>query len=107
LDDFRFLDSVIPLPTQCLWFGGSPVPIAKPQNAPGSASHDLYRGRAPIFITTSLADVSALEGAGDGDASMLLRRLNVVRFSTRVAKPAQEIPACASCFARFVVSRGS
>ena len=104
LDDFRFLESTVPMATQCLWFGGSPVPVAKPQNAPGAASQDIYRGRAPIFITTSLADIDALVEAGDGDASMLLRRLFVVRFTTRVVKPVHHIPECAACFARFITT---
>ena len=107
LDDFRFSSSVVPIATQCLWFGGSPVPIAKPQNAPGAASHDVYQGRAPIFITTSMDKVEALEAAGDGDGSMLMRRLLVVSFRTPVAKPNAHIPRCASCFSRFVLMHGS
>ena len=104
LDDFRFCESVVPLAVQCLWFGGSPVQVAKPQNAPGVASHDTYGGRAPIFITTSISDIAALHAAGDGDASMLLRRLMVVTFAARVVILAQDLPVCAACFARFVLA---
>ena len=47
----------------------------------------------------------AHEKAGDGDASMLMRRLVVVRFMTRVAKPLQHITECASCFAHALLFR--
>ena len=106
LDEFRFLKSVIPIAAQCLWFDGSAVPIAKPQTGHGSGSHVMYDGRAPLFITTSQGEVDALAQAGDGDASMLLRRLQVVRFTERVAKPNSKIPNCAPCFATFVMSQG-
>ena len=87
LDDFRFLESVVPLATQCLWFDGSAVPIAKPQNQPGSTGHDIYHGTAPVFITTKAQDIEALRAAGDGDASMLLRRLRVFTFYTSGGSP--------------------
>jgi len=106
LYDFRFLGSVLPIATQCLWFDGSPLPIAQPQNVQGMTGHDVYSGNAPIFITTKKGDVEALERAGDGDASMLLRRLSVFSCATRVAKPPVQIANCASCFARFVCSHG-
>ena len=106
LDEFRFLKSVIPIATQCLWFDGSAVPIAKPQTGHGSGSHVMYHGRAPLFITTSQGEVDALAQAGDGDASVLLRRLQVVRCTERVAKPNSKIPNCAPCFATFVMSQG-
>ena len=106
LDDFRFLTSPVPLATQCLWFDGSPVPVAKPQNLQGAAaaSHDVYTGSAPIFITTSMSEVELLEQEDDGDASMLRRRLTIFPFTASVPKPAMHIPACASCFARLVCS---
>ena len=86
LDEFRFLSSVVPLATQCLWFDGSAVPIAKPQTGQGPASHLVYEGRAPVFITTSSDQLEALTAAGDGDASMILRRLQVFHFAVRVAQ---------------------
>ena len=81
LDDFRFMHSVVPVGTLCLWLDGSPLPVALPQNQPGSTGHDIYEGDAPIFITTKLKDIDDLEKAGDGDASMILRRLEVRRLS--------------------------
>ena len=102
LDDFRFVRSPVPLATQCLWLDGSPVSIAKPQNTQGAVSHEVYTGRAPIFITTSIKDLEMLARAGDGDASMVLRRLMIFQFVVRAQKPNAPIPECASCFARFV-----
>ena len=106
LDEFRFTKSVVPIATQCLWLDGSAVSIAKPQTGPGSVSHVKYEGSAPVFITTSIGELTALREAGDGDASMLLRRLLVFAFPHRVEKPRASIPPCASCFARFVLHHG-
>ena len=39
LDDWRFDATVIPFATQCLWYDGSPLPIAQPQNQPGKSGH--------------------------------------------------------------------
>ena len=57
LDEFRFTSSVVPLATQCLWFDGSAVPIAKPQTGQGPASHFTHQGRAPVVITTSTEQI--------------------------------------------------
>ena len=38
----------------------------------------------------------------DADATMLLRRLKVYRFTQRMPKPAKKIPFCARCFAQYV-----
>ena len=102
LDDFRFTTSPVPLATQCPWFDGSPVPIAKPLNMQGAVSHEVYTGNAPVFITTTIKDLDELASSGDGDASMVLRRLTIFQFVVRVQKPSEKIPVCASCFARFV-----
>ncbi len=102
LDDFRFFKSAVPVATQCLWFDGSALPVAKPQNQPGCSGHDIYRGTAPIFITTKMQDIEALERVGDGDASMILRRLKVFHFRERVASNVGCIPECAHCFARLI-----
>ena len=107
LDDFRFLESVVPLATQCLWFDGSAVPVAKPQNQPGSTGHDIYLGAAPVFITTKAQDIETLRAAGDGDSSMLLRRLRVFNFTRRVPPPDARVPDCAHCFARLVSGRAA
>ena len=106
LDEFRFTKSVVPLATQCLWFDGSAVPVAKPQTAQAATSHMTYRGRAPIFITTSKKEADLLAQAEDGDAAMVMRRLQVFSFTTRVAKPGCSIPNCAYCFATFVMKHG-
>ena len=50
-------------------FDGSAVPIAKPQTGQGPASHLVYEGRAPVFITTSSDQIEALTAAGDGDST--------------------------------------
>lgn len=102
LDDFRFFQSPVPLATQCLWFDGSPVPIARPQNIAGQMGQDVYRGGAPIFITTQKVDVDKLAASRDGDASMLFRRLKVHTFATRVVGPPVGVPECAHCFAKLV-----
>ena len=106
LDEFRLTESVAPIATQCLWFDGSALPVAKPQTGQGPASHIRYEGRAPVFITTSAEELRALHEAGYGDASMVLRRLSVFWFPHRVAPPAAPIPSCAPCFARFVTQHG-
>ena len=106
LDEFRFTKSVVPLATLCLWFDGSAVPTAKPPTAQGATSHMAYRGRAPIFITTSKKETDLLAQAEDGDAAMVMRRLQVFSFTTRVAKPGCSIPNCAHCFATFVMKHG-
>ena len=106
LDEFRFLTSVVPIATQCLWFDGSAVQISKPQTGHGSTSHITYSGRAPIFITTSQEEVQTLAEASEGDASMVMRRLKIFHFVTRVGKPNTTIPHCAKCFATFVTTHG-
>ena len=94
----------VPVAMQCLWFDGSPLPIARPQNAAGQAGQDLYRGGAPIFVTTKSEDVAKLAGARDGDASMFLRRLKVYNFTAKVSAPAGRVPDCPHCFAKLVCS---
>ena len=67
----------------------------------------MYRGGAPIFITTKKADVDKLAGSCDGDASMLFRRLKVYKFNVRVAAPAGKLTECAHCFAKLVCTHGA
>ena len=107
LDDFRFFQTPVPVATQCLWFDGSPVPIARPQNVTGQSGQELYHGGAPIFITTKKADVDKLASSCDGDASMLFRRLKVCEFSVRVTAPAGKLPECAHCFSKLVCTHGA
>jgi len=118
LDEFRFGPSVIPYATQCLWLDGSPVPVARPQNGPaGPQGHAVYKGTAPIFVTTKLSDLEWLEGRGaidpatgrpfDAEASMLLRRLRVYKYTQRVPAPPRQFVHCQRCFARLVVQQAS
>jgi hypothetical protein len=109
LDDWRLNEKVLSLATQCLWFDGSPLPIARPQNRPETKGHMAYRGTAPIFMTTPLKDVERLEAAAlaagdshDPNADMVYRRLKVFKFSTRVPKPSSKVPYCKRCFAQFL-----
>ena len=113
LDDWRFDGTVVPFATQCLWFDGSALPIAQPQNQPSKLGHVLYRGSAPIFATTKSDDMKRLQTAADLDprtgtprdanASMVLRRLKLYFFTTKLAKPDCTIPFCAHCFANLVL----
>ena len=117
LDDFRFDQTVLSYQTQCLWFDGSGLPIARPQNQPGLYGHMVYSGTAPVFASTKLQEMEALAAAaaprgeagqpGDADASMLLRRLKVYTFGTRVPPPPGHFPACRRCFAQLILSQAS
>ena len=106
LDEWRFASGVLSYATQLSWFDGSIVPINRPQNQPGVSGHIQYRGTAPIFVTSKLSDIEQLEKMGaenprtgapkDAEASMLLRRLKVYRFtkgfrSLRLASPSAGI----------------
>lgn len=115
LDDWRFTEDVLPFSVQCLWYDGSPLPVARPQNHTASMGHLLYRGSAPIFATTKLQDIERLRLAsqpdrwsgypGDGNASMILRRLKVYQFPHRVAAPSMQVPCCPHCFAQLVLAQ--
>jgi len=115
LDEWRFKSAPVGLPTQLLWLEGKPVPAAKPQNIPGVVGNFLYKGSAPIFITTSLdylvelraaAQINELTGLPhDGNAAMLLRRLQVYDFTVKMPKPARKVKCCGRCFADLVMSR--
>ena len=93
---------------QLLWFEGKPVPITRPQDH--FCGHVLYKGSAPIFVTMPLrkleaffAEAEAAKRAGtSSEATMLLRRLNIYRFTQPVKKPSAQIPKCAHCFASFL-----
>ena len=81
--------------------------------------HAYYRGTAPIFATTKLHDLEKLEKAAadnprtgpptDSDASMLLQRLKVYRFTVRFAAPKRQasVSHCAHCFAQLVLNQAS
>ena len=115
LDEFRFDCDVLSWATLDLWFEGSPVPIGRPQNVAGVTGNMTYKGSAPIFITTKLDWLSRLEHAAqinpetglpwNTDASMLLRRLKVFKFTTRVGKPERTVPFCKHCFATLLFAQ--
>jgi len=107
LDDFRFFQTPVPAATQCLWFDGSPVLIARPQNVARQSGKELYRADARIFITTKKADLDRRAQSLEGDESMLFRRLKVYSFTARVQAPPCHIPECGHCFAKLVCRQGS
>ena len=117
LDEYRFNPDIVSYPQQQLWFDGGASPLSRPQNDKGSSGHFLYKGSAPIFITTTLADLDFLEAAAqpnpatgkpwDTEASMLLRRLKIYRFGVRQPKPAATMPHCPCCFARLVAAQAT
>ena len=100
--------------TQRLWFDGSAVPCARPQNVPGMQVHFMYRGSAPIFATGKLDDIEELQKDGTVDpstgkplsseASMLLRRLKVYPYRVRIPKPPSTCH-CGRCFASLVLGQ--
>ena len=116
LDDFRFNPDIVSWSTLMLWFDGSPVPISRPQNVQGVTGNFNYKGRAPVFITTKLSDIKLLEEQAkinpatghpwNTDASMLLRRMKVYSFTTRISRPPR-ISCCARCFSQLFVAQAS
>ena len=117
LDDWRFTEEIVTFALQCLWYDGSAVPIARPQNQAAFTGHLLYRGSAPIFATTKLQDIDRLRTAsepnpstgvpGDGNASMILRRLKVFAFPLRVPPPPTHVPCCPRCCAQLLLAHGT
>ena len=61
LDDWRFNSRVLPMSFQLLWFEGKPVPVVQPQGGSEPQGHVMYCGTAPIFITTPLDRIEAME----------------------------------------------
>ena len=69
----------------------------------------MYKGTAPVFITTKPVDLERLEkwsrfhpetqAPWATQAAMLYRRLKVYRISARVARPQRGIPARGRFFA--------
>ena len=115
LDEYRWDPDILPFAIQCLWFDGSPVPVAQPQNQQGMIGHKLYKGSAPIFVTCKLPDLERLESYAeinpetgdpwDADASMLLRRLKVYKFKQRTQKPKDKLKFCGHCFANLLINQ--
>ena len=108
LDEWHFSNAAVPLSTQLLWFEGKPLPITRPQDH--FVGHVLYKGTAPIFITTPLKKMEkfiqeAEEACRSGlssEATMVLRRLKMYKFTRKMVKPAEQIPQCLACFASFL-----
>ena len=117
LDEWRFDTRVLSFATQCLWHDGSALPTARPQNQRGVHGHLLYRGSAPIFVTSKadsmrrlrhFASISPTTGQPwDSNAAMILRRLKVYNFTTVIEKPAARVPYCARCFATLVLTQSA
>ena len=110
LDEWRFDETVVPISDQLLWYEGKPLPTARPQTGRNAASgHFLYKGTAPVFVTTKLdavTDVSRLATqAPSGEHSMLLRRLSLYHFSQSIPKPPGGIVPCPRCFATGVQAK--
>eukprot|EP00973_Karenia_brevis_P028633 3948402-Karenia_brevis.AAC.1 len=64
LDEYRFDPDLLSWSSMCLWFDGSAAPTGRPQNSSGVSGNMMYKGTAPIFITTKLADLQWLESQG-------------------------------------------
>ena len=117
LDEWRFDQSIISFATQCLWYDGSSVPLARPQNDPGAAGHTDYKGSAPLFVTTKRSDLLKLQAWAldrpdtgtpwDANASMLCRRLKVYHFTQRIPKPPHALKTCRRCFADLLLTASS
>ncbi len=116
LDEWRFDSEVVSFQSQMQWFDGSQLSISRPQNIPGTTGHITYEGTAPIFATSKKADFKNLEQLARDDprtgeplcaeASMMLRRVRVFEYGTRIAAPAGRTPFCGCCFAKLILSRG-
>ena len=113
LDEWRFNEVVLSMATQLLWFEGKPILLAMPQNQ-GVCGHLLYKGSAPIFITTKegylkdlVDDASRAEAANaQSEATMLLRRLRLFHFQHKLVID-RNIEPCASCFSRLVLAHAA
>ena len=113
-DEWRFDQSILSFATQCLWYDGSSVPVARPQKDAGGAGHKEYKSSAPIVVTTKRADLLNLEAWAidrpetgtpwDANASMLCRRLKVYHVTKRVPKPVSALQTCPHCFADFLLA---
>ena len=70
----------------------------------------LYKGTAPIFITTPLKRMEKFTKAAEdaerlgcsSEATMVLRRLKTYKFHTKLSRPSGQITQCAACFAEFL-----
>ena len=75
----------------------------------------MYKGSAPIFVTTKLNDLAWSESQAsinertnapwDADASMLLRRLKVYKYMEKVPKPPARFKYCPRCFVDLLLAQ--
>ena len=113
LDEWRFDESVLRMATQLLWYEGKPFPVTRPQNQAGTVGHFLYRGGAPLFVTTKEEWLEQIEAAAEQaritnqatQHTMLLRRLKIYKLHKPTPVPGDcTIPECPACFAGMVLS---
>ena len=100
-------------PSGLVFWDGSKVPIACLQSDAATRGNFLYEGTAPISVTCKLPDQEWLESKAsidpwtgrpsDADASMLLRRLKIYRFTKRMPRPVTQFASCAGCFSDLVL----
>ena len=111
LDDWRFDETVLPISAQLLWYEGKPLPLTRPQNQQSYVGHFLYKGGAPIFITTKEEDFAKIEASAEwaiennqpSQHTMLLRRLTTYKLSVPTPVPDDvDIFECPTCFARML-----
>ena len=77
----------------------------------------MYKGSAPIFITTKLSDLTRLESQAsinpytdapwDADASMLYRRLKFYKYTKKVPKPPARFMYCPRCVLNTLMAQAS
>jgi hypothetical protein len=104
LDDWRFNEEIISYNLQLLWFEGATFVIARPQNQ--FSGHLRYTKDDPIFITTLESDITSLKNKRNlahGDIDMMLKRLMVFHFKTKVNFGKDVARGCGHCFARFLL----
>ena len=116
LDEWRFDNAIVPYAVQDQWYDGSSVTIPRPQNVQGQIGHFDYKGSAPIFATSTLADLQYLETMAanyprtglprNTEASMMFRRLKIYRYWHKINKPPPKTPYCGHCFAQLILNRG-
>ena len=68
---------------------------------------DLPAGEPCQNLEKAAADNPRTGQPTDSDASMLLRRLKIYRFTVRLEAPAgqEAVPHCARCFAQLVLNQ--
>ena len=110
LDEWDFDERTLPLSLQLLWFEGKAFPITRPQNKDYSG-HLLYEASAPVFITCKERHLGPIVASGrraewtgePSEHTMLLRRLRVLQFSTKLRIPVgMRVVECGACFAQLL-----